>query len=105
MDIAIFETSNQIQAVKEMCNNNAAKLSKWLHVGGMTLTGGSATDWYWVTTGEKVAYTMTWGFTEPNNMNGDEQCLSLEKYNYGYDFNDIDCYGRNQNQFICEKVL
>lgn len=104
MDIAIFETSSQMLAVREMCNNNASKLTKWLHVGGYTLIGGSPTDWYWVTTGERVAYAMKWNPSEPNNMNGVEQCLSLENYMYGYNYNDIDCYGHS-DQFICEKVL
>lgn len=55
-----------------------------------------------ITTGEKIAYSMKWSSLEPNNLGGVEQCLSLGEE--GYLYNDINCYGQLEHQFICEKV-
>lgn len=104
MDIATFETSKQMIAVSEMCTKNSEKITTGAaHVGATTLTGGSKTDWYWVTTGEKISYSIKWLPFEPNNVGGAEQCLLIGGEEFLY--NDINCNGPNEYQFICEKVL
>jgi hypothetical protein len=67
MDIAAFKTLDEFKYVSDMCKQNENLLTKWVHVGGVTLTPQSSSDWYWVATGEKIAYDMPWHTQQPNN--------------------------------------
>lgn len=60
----------------------AKTLTEFIHVGGITLTPNSSTDWYWITTGEKIAYEMTWNCGELHS--NAQFCLSIETENYLY---------------------
>lgn len=101
LDIATFESPGEVRAVQKMCHKKSANLTEWIHVGGMTLIGGSK-EWYWVTTGEKIDFKMAWLQGEPNFEYDSEHCLSIGTSKFL--FNDIDCYNNHKTKFICQKV-
>lgn len=70
------------------------------HVGGMASVRKSTTDWYWVTNGQKIAYTMPWQNGQPENYLDRGWCLNLMTEG-GFRYNDIDCDGVRGATFIC----
>lgn len=96
MEIATFETLEEFKAVQNMCKDLPAD---FIHIGGMTLTGKSNDDWYWVTNGAKINYTMEWKAGEPNFISNNEYCLSIGGNNH--QFNDITCI-TYEKKFICQ---
>lgn len=99
LEMATFETLNEYNAVRELCKANSDKFTDYVHVGGMTITGNSTDDWYWLT-GQKISFNLTWTDGEPSFRDKNEFCLSLVKGNFL--FNDIRCSGVNK-KFICQK--
>ncbi|CAC5386032.1 NCAN [Mytilus coruscus] len=80
-----------------------AKINKktfWLDGSDRAIEG----VWVWTTSGQK--FTVTNWFTrnshEPNNMNGNENCLQI--YNkHDFEWNDDNCLSRHR--YICKKTL
>ena len=101
LDIATFETLDELNAVREMCKTNLSKMKGYIYIGGMATNARSTEDWYWVTTGEKINFTMKWIEGEPN-FSGPEFCLSMGRSEYL--FNDIHCESYS-NKFICDKTI
>uniref|UniRef100_A0A8W8KUS7 Neurocan core protein n=1 Tax=Magallana gigas TaxID=29159 RepID=A0A8W8KUS7_MAGGI len=64
-------------------------------------TGGNkkGDDWYWGH-GERISSFTNWDSNEPNNKNGNENCLEL-KSNSSWTWNDSPC--DRKNPFICER--
>lgn len=82
-----------------MCKARTDFLPDFIHIGGMTTTAKSKTQWYWVANGEKINYAMEWMQGEPNNFN-DDFCLSIGTLEY--QFNDINCH-TYEMKFICQE--
>ncbi|XP_076084747.1 aggrecan core protein-like isoform X2 [Mytilus galloprovincialis] len=81
---------------------NAKKFQKsfWLDGSDRAVEG----VWVWTTSGQKfsVSNWFTRTSNEPNNMNGNENCLHI--YNkHDYEWNDVNCLRRHR--FICKKTL
>jgi hypothetical protein len=74
-------------------------LTEYLHIGGVTNFNGTANDWFWIETGEKIGYSLTWATGEPNMVNI-EHCLALNKKSGKWEMNDIPC-GTINSKFIC----
>lgn len=106
MEIASFETSNEMDRVSEMCVSHKDKLTQYVHVGGMAIYEGSTSDWYWVNSGQIISYISSrWHPGEPNGQNYRQYaqfCLSLGQQNYR--FVDIDCHTHYDSKFICQKT-
>lgn len=102
LELATFESLDEFQTMKKLCSNNTLNYTTFIHVGGATLNGGSQTDWYWITTGEKIAYKMPWLKGEPNNYKKIELCLSIGLSEFN--FNDIDCMVHDKMMFMCQKI-
>ena len=51
--------------------------------------------------GEKLEISLDFHTDEPNNYDGEEDCLELHKNNNNFKFNDVRC--NSNRQFICEK--
>ena len=74
------------------------------HVEGTTTKLGSSTDWYWTNSGVKIPYNLIWNPTQPDNGKGaGEACLSLQRFQGKYAFNDYFC-SINETVFICQKT-
>ena len=103
MELATFNTQTEYKAIKKMLYHLKLPLSTWFHVGGMTKTIKSKTDWFWVHRGEKVCYPMDWYGPDPNYGNNGVWCLAI--HSRESQFADIDCYSGYEDQsFICQKV-
>lgn len=90
-----------MQTVVNMCERNRNMFDAVVHIGGMAQIAKSTTEWYWVTTNQKVSYSMPWVAGQPDHYANNEWCLTLWKP-YGFKFNDINCYGSWEQTFICQ---
>lgn len=103
MDIATFETADEFNAFGGLVSGypGGSGLTRWVHVGGVTVTSRSATDWYWVNTNEKINYTMSWNAGQPDNSKGTQYCLAFDTVTLLFD--DHDCYNSYaEMKFICQ---
>lgn len=41
---------------------------------------------------------------QPNNYLGRQNCLGISKEETNFEFQDIDCHGRFEEKFICQKI-
>lgn len=41
---------------------------------------------------------------QPNNYLGRQNCLGISKEETNFEFQDIDCNGRFEEKFICQKI-
>lgn len=82
LEIATLETLDEMQTVSKICKKISFHLTEYVHVGGMTLTGNSTFNWYWVITGKRIEYEMQWSDGEPNFYSRRQFCLALGGKNY-----------------------
>jgi hypothetical protein len=61
-------------------------------------------DWYWITTNRKVTFTIQFASGQPNNYLGRQSCLGISREELTFEFQDIDCHGSFEHQFICQKI-
>lgn len=103
MDIASLETYDEFSEVKYALpdKRNSYSFTDYIHIGGATSLAKTKSEWYWVTSGNKVSYTMPFSDGEPNNAGSIEYCLALGPPSKYY-FDDIYCYNYDAN-FICQK--
>lgn len=79
-----------------------------LYVDGYATVPGQKTGWYWVRNRYPIDYAMVFGANKPNNVGGDELCLSVEKLNGVVAYNDVPCYSSatavmgGPRAFICQ---
>lgn len=76
----------------------------FVHIGAMSRSFITKTDWYWNKTGKKVNIALNFIPGEPNNAGGQERCLSFDKRLGNIMYNDIACFGAWQQNFICQKT-
>lgn len=100
MEIATFETLEEMQVVSDLCKDNENIMTPYVHVGGMTTREGTKESWFWIVTGKRINYNMPWADGEPNNDEDSQFCLALGTKNFLFD--DIDCFGRSESKFICQ---
>ena len=72
------------------------------HIGG-TYVGLGLNEFYWMTTGQRINYTMKYAPGQPDNSHGIEKYLSIIEQPGSYMFNDID-NGINKWKFICQSI-
>lgn len=101
MGFASIETAEeQVYFLKMMQQNIKLLDYHGPHIGGITVVG--KTDWYWVNTGNKVNFPLSFSSGEPNNVFNNESCLALSKQSNTVGFNDITCYGLYQFSVLCQ---
>lgn len=100
MEFLSLETLQESNHLLSLCDQNIHLFDVWTHVGGLTTVPKSKDDWYWITSGNKVNYSLKFGAGKPDNNN--EMCLSIGKKPEDFFFNDINCYGIDQMKFICQ---
>lgn len=100
LEFAELETYGEMQTVMNLYRGMTSMNGVWTHVAGMTKTSRSTTDWYWVKSGNIVTYVMTFVQGEPGFHSPNQWCLAIGQYGYA----DIDCYGRHEEKFLCQKV-
>ncbi|CAG9802947.1 unnamed protein product [Chironomus riparius] len=104
LEFASADTLDEATTLVSFVKNNSGYVYVTALIGGLTLTPKSKTDWYWVNSGNKVAYDIPWYVTQPNNYEGKEQCLGIGRgYKDKFDFHDYKCMGEDLT-FICQKI-
>lgn len=99
-----FETLEEMNAVTAMFSTIDPELTLYMFVGASTTIGESQTEWFWRSSGRKIAFAIPWGEDEPNNSGGREYCMSMRReYNGAYTFNDINC-DETYHEFICQRL-
>ncbi|XP_063405773.1 perlucin-like [Mytilus trossulus] len=80
--------------------SNAKMFQETFWLGGSDLAAEGV--WVWTTSGQGFTVTdwHTSTIHEPNNENGTEHCLNMNKH-LDYEWNDDNCW--NENRFACEK--
>lgn len=104
MDLAAFDTNYEFTNFVKMAMRHLSYFEKWTHIGGVSKFVGKHREWYWITTNRKVAYPMTFAAGQPNNYLGRQNCLGISKEEKTFEFQDIDCHGRFEEKFICQRI-
>ncbi|CAG9809169.1 unnamed protein product [Chironomus riparius] len=103
LELATFETLEEFQNFEKILESTNP-FSDIAHVDGITTKLGSFSDWYWTNSGAKIPYSLLWNPTQPDNGKGSEEaCLSLQKFQGKYGFNDYFC-SKQATVFICQKT-
>lgn len=77
---------------------------RWTHIGGVSKFVGKHREWYWVGKNTKISYPITFATGQPNNYLGRQNCLGISKEENTFEFQDIDCHGRFEEKFICQRI-
>ena len=98
LEFATFSSLTEVNSLKYLDGKD------YILIGGTTSTGKSLSDWYWVTTGEKINFEIPWYPGEPSFSSENENCMNLIKSGSNeYKFNDAPCDDARL-PFICEKI-
>ena len=102
MKILTLVTESEANYVREVTDNSISSLDRFYYIGGMAGTIGSTTDWFWITSGNKISYPIPRGNGETSGF--EERCLSIGAYWGDYKFNDGRCTTTESN-FMCQKEI
>lgn len=105
MDLVALETLNEKNNFVAIMNANIQHFDTYTHIGGIETTKGDSNTFTWVSTGKSINFKIDWTTQNPNNLNGIEFCLTVEKGGSAYaGFNDISC-STYAYAYICEARL
>ena len=103
MDLVELPITAEAEYFLAQCAHQQIHLQDdFYHVGGSYLGAGS-NDWYWMTSGKRVKYTMKFAPGQPDNFNGVEKFLSIFKSPGAFMFNDVD-YNFTKWNFFCQHI-
>lgn len=105
-----LDTEHEMDQFLEFCFEDSVLFDIHTLVGGISYTGNSKTDFYWMNSGNKIDYELKFGPGEPNNWNNQEYCLSAVKWTIGdlieFKFNDYPCSkAESPEEFICQQKV
>lgn len=104
MDLASFDTNYEFTSFVKHAMKHSYYFDKWTHIGGVSKFVGKHREWYWVGSNAKVSYNMIFAPGQPNNYLGRQNCLGISKEEKTFEFQDIDCHGRFEEKFICQRI-
>lgn len=104
MDLVSFDTSYEFSNFVRQAMKNVHYFDKWTHIGGVSKVAGKQRDWYWIANNRKVVFPMQFATGHPNNYLGRQNCLGISKEEKTFEFQDIDCWGKFEEKFICQKI-
>lgn len=104
MEILTLETKSESNYLLDVLNNSTSlpENENIFHIGGISLTPRSTTDWYWVVSGKKLDFILNFLPNQPDFAGGVENCLSIVKREK-FGFNDIICSTQWDRKFICQR--
>lgn len=78
-------------------------------VGGMKIKEKHGENWYWVSSGNRIAFGPSELSFNPNETridSGNENCLSIARYpDNSFYYKGVNCNGPEEFRFICERKL
>ncbi|XP_046543030.1 C-type lectin-like [Haliotis rubra] len=93
--LVTLETANENAFAKNYARTKQVHSSNvWIGANDMM----TSNQFRWTEGDKKVTFT-DWARGEPNNSNGGENCVQLDR-SHSYQWNDALCH--NRNHFICE---
>lgn len=104
MELASFETKDEADWFSDIFRASRQDVEPgFCYIGGIRIFNDaelSKENWYWVNSGRKINYGLTWAPQEPS---GTQWCLCLSKNTAKtVEYFDIHCHNRDEN-FICQK--
>lgn len=102
MNLVELPTKKEADKFLTLCANYAPAF--WYHVGGSAEGMSDRLDYYWMTTGEQITYSIEYLHEQPDNSNGKEKCLSIAMSPNKFQFNDVDCWEHFIWHFVCQQV-
>ena len=79
MDILSLDSEDEANFFLDRIKLHAGSTHANTHVGAMAYVVGSRTEWYWITSGNKINYPIKWGTGEPSGTNVQSVCLVVRK--------------------------
>lgn len=104
MELVTFDTSYEFSQFVKMAMKNAYYFDKWTHVGGISKFNGKDREWFWVNGSRRINFPIQFAVGQPNNYLGRQNCLGISREEKTFEFQDIDCHGRFEEKFICQKL-
>ena len=104
MDLASFDTSYEFSNFVKHAMKSVSMFDKWTHIGGISKVVGKNREWYWINGNKRISYPMVFATGQPNNYLGRQNCLGISKEEKTFEFQDIDCHGRFEEKFLCQKI-
>lgn len=106
MDLMSLDTSYEFSNFVKQATKSFFYFDRWTHIGGISklVGGGKQREWYWISTNRRVSYPLTFAAGQPNNYLGRQNCLGISKEEKTFELQDIDCHGRFEEKFICQKI-
>lgn len=81
------------------------QFEEFTHLGARTPFPGNKTEWFWLSSGQKVKFPIKWGANQPQSRNSGklEECLAIRKIWKDYEFHDVDCYA-DAFKYLCHNI-
>lgn len=102
MKLLTLDTQAESNHFGQLFTSQPHLFESWTHIGGIVTQSKSKNDWYWYETGKKIDINLDFHPGEPNNSGDSEMCLSLDKRQNKYKFNDTPCSHRFFLRFVCQ---
>ena len=105
MDLVELPTEAEADYFLKLCAQKSSDLNgKYFHIGA-SYAGLGLNEYYWMTTGQRINYTLQWAPNQPDNRNGIEYCLSVKSQPGNFMFNDINMDTTTDKwKFICQRI-
>jgi len=103
MDFVSLETLDEANNFLKVFSSNSEAGDDWYSIGASTSLVGTADNYVWLNSGNRVNYKLPFAKDEPNNA-GDEYCLTIGRKAYNISsflFNDMNCFTK-LNRFVCQ---
>jgi hypothetical protein len=104
MDLAQFETSYEFSNFVKFAMKSSFYFDRWTHIGGISRFKENHREWFWVGKNSPISYPLQFATGQPNNYLGRQNCLGISKEEKTFEFQDIDCHGRFEEKFICQRI-
>ena len=104
MGLATLDSKEEGQYFFVLFEHYASLFDIWTHIGGVAAIPKTLTEWYWTENGTKLNFTLKFLPGAPDNVGGNEVCLTLTISAGSYFFNDLKCYENYIMKFVCQTV-
>lgn len=104
MDLAQFDTAYEFSNFVKQAMRSYQHFDRWTHIGGIAKFTEKDRHWFWVGKNARISYPLQFAPSQPNNYLGRQNCLGISKEETTFEFQDIDCHGRFEEKFICQKI-
>lgn len=106
MTLVTLDSADEGTAFIEMVKARSAIFAPGLHIGAVTPILLSKTEYFWITSGKKVDFTLNWAPGHPDNSGSRENCLLLVATSSSAFFYDNECTRISPSyDFICQNKV